>query len=228
MKALKAACVQKPELGQTVKLDFDLYPTATSSVSSTKTGTDANIELATPTSTSPDPAISILVASLQASFSAQAASESAAAASKGSHDRSVRTKVGVGVGVGVGGFLAISAVACLIWTRYRSVRRKEAEENNARTHPEMELQNNSKVQNQFFARQRAELGNDANIVEVDGQPKKENFMLDGSTIFEVPGRSSAVITAAAPSSTPTPSATATATTIDTTGHESSPRWEILR
>ena len=206
VKTLRAACVQKPDVGQTVKLDFDLFPTATSLVSSTKTESNINIESATITSTSPDPAMSILVASLQASFSAEAASESAASASKASHDSNVRTNVGIGVGVGIGGFLAISTAVCIIWTLSRSARRKKIAEENARTHPEMEYQANSIVQDKFFGHQQVELANGSNLVEVDGQTNRV-FMLDGSTIHEVPGHSSAVTTT---TTTTTTTKTATA------------------
>lgn len=185
--------MQKPDVGQTVKLDFDLFPTATSLVSSTKTESNSNIGSATITSTSPDPAELLLVASLQASFSAVTASESAASASKASHDSKVRTNVGIGVGVGVGGFLTISTVVCIIWIRSRSVRRKKIAEENARAHPDMEYQANSIDQDKFVGQQRAELPNDSNLVEVDGQTNNV-FMLDGSTIHEAPERSSAVMT----------------------------------
>lgn len=126
VEALKAACVQNPDLGQTAKIDFDLYPTAATRLPSAK------IEFSTPTSGPPDPVISDLVAWLKVSFSAVAASESAAAALKVSNDSTVRIGVDVGVEVGFGGVLAILIVVCITLTRRRSARWKKSEED-ART-----------------------------------------------------------------------------------------------
>lgn len=217
VKTLKAACVQKPEVGQTVKLDFSLFPTATSRVSSNTAESDINTtsatsKPATPTSISPDLASSNLVASLQASFSAVAASESAAAAlSKISSDNKLRTTVGVGVGIGVGGFFAISILVCVILTRYRSTRRRKVEEENARAHSETRHQANSIAKNQFMDCQQSELANDSNFVEVGGESHKP-FMLDSGPIWEVPGDTSAVTTSTRTTMT-------AATAIHPTGHE---------
>lgn len=147
VKTLKAACVQKPAVGQTVKLDFDLFPTATTA----------------------------------------AASQSATAAvSKASSDNKRRTDIGVGVGVGVGGFLAILILVCVIWRCRRSRSRRQAAEENTGAYSETKHQANPISQNQSMDRQRSELDNHSNVVEVGGQSHKP-FMLDSDPIWEVPG-----------------------------------------
>lgn len=204
--------MQKPAVGQTVKLDFDLFSTATSHVSSTTIRSDADIASATPTSTSSDPAMSILIASLQSSFSAAAASGSAAAAvSKISSNNKLRTDVGVGVGVGVGGFFAISILLCVIWRRHRSRPRRKIAEVNGRTHSETKYPANPVIPNHSMDLQQHELSNHSNIVEVGGHSHKP-FMLDSGQVWEVPGDTSATTTMT--------TMTATAIDFQTTGHGS--------
>lgn len=120
--------MQKPALGKTVKLDFDLFPPAATPISSstpvrTQTETQIITQTSAPLSTLP---------------SLAASSASAAASSQASHDKNVR--VGVGVGVGVGALLAIMAVACCILMRRRSTRQKNISEEEMRARWEREYQ----------------------------------------------------------------------------------------
>lgn len=113
-EVLKEGCVQKPKVGETLKIDFDLFPTAATRISST-TSAPARTETVTKT---------VAVTSATSSPTPTTAASS--------HDQAVR--VGVGVGVGVGGALAMTLAICLILCRrrHRSAQRKEASEPDAR------------------------------------------------------------------------------------------------
>lgn len=188
-KALGTACAQKPDLGETLKLDFDLFPPAATPISSapapgrTQTQTQTQTEIVTLTSALPNSPPSLAAISASAA-SAVVASSSAAASSKASHDKNVR--VGVGVGVGVGGALAILALVCLVLVRRRSAQKKTMSEEEMRARWEMEYQAGLE-QKQARDHPRSELGGATGLVEADDGRPNEIPMLENRTAQGSPG-----------------------------------------
>lgn len=184
--------MQKPDLGETVKIDFDLFPpaaTRTSSASLAPLGparTQTETEIVTLTSNPPYPPPTPAAVSASA-VSAVVASSSAAAASQASHDKNVR--VGVGVGVGVGVVLAILAVACIILARRRSAKKRNMSEEEMRQRWESEYQANLDQKQGIRGHPRSELGDamGAGVVEADDGRPTEIAMLDNNTAGEHAG-----------------------------------------
>lgn len=136
---LDAACTQQPSPGETLTLDFDVFPTVSTpslSASTVSPSTASAAETITVTNTPVYPPPSSPADLAAASFSRAAASASAAASAKTTHDNNVR--VGVGVGVGVGGVALILAVVAIIISRRRSARNREKFEHEARERWEAE------------------------------------------------------------------------------------------
>lgn len=182
-EGMKEGCVQRPKVGETLKIDFDLFPTAATPTTSITSPARTETETETVTLTSALPYPPPLPAGISASSaSAVAASSSAAAAAKSSHDKNVR--VGVGVGVGVGSTFAIAAAAiCLILARRRSTQRKRSEQD-ARARWESEYHAGME-QKLIRDRQRSELGQTTaatRLVEADDGRPTELPMLDNSTV----------------------------------------------
>lgn len=181
---MKEGCVQQPALGETLKIDFDLFPTAATLVLSTSSPaqTEIQTEIVTLTSTPRYPPPS--PAAMSASSASAVAASPAAAAVKSSHDKNVR--VGVGVGAGVGGALAIATVAVtisLILARRRSAQRIEFEQD-ARARWEAEYHAGME-QKPIRNGQRWELGStagDKDLVEADDGSPNELPMLDNNTV----------------------------------------------
>lgn len=125
---MKTACVQKPKAGETIMIDFDLFPPAETLTFAPNPGrTQTKTEIITQT---PDP--------LYPPLSPAAISASAAASSKALHDKNLRVAVGVGGG---GGFLlTITAAICCILMRRRSARKKKISEEEMRARWEREHQ----------------------------------------------------------------------------------------
>ncbi|MCJ1464971.1 hypothetical protein MMC07_003586 [Pseudocyphellaria aurata] len=137
VNALNVACDQQPKPGETLKLDFSLFPPVSTPSSSASTASAASAaQTITVTANAPYPPPSSPAEIAAASSSRAAASASAAAATKKDHDDDVR--VGVGVGVGLGGAALILGVVAVIFFRHRSARNREKFEGEARARWEAE------------------------------------------------------------------------------------------
>ncbi len=165
--------MQQPAVGETLKIDFDLFPTAASLAlsASSPTQIETQTEIVTLTSKPPYPPSSPAAIS--------ASSSSAAVAAKSSHDKNIR--VGVGVGAGVGGALAIAAVAIgLILARRRLAKRIESEQD---ARARWERENHAGMEQKTISNgQRWELGGDDGLIEADDGCPNEPRMLDHSTL----------------------------------------------
>ena len=126
-KVLNVACSQKPALGKTLKLDFDLFPDVStqSPTSPTQSGPVVTIT-ANPLYPTPS-AVSVIAASAASQSSAVA---TAAAQAKAKSDRS--RNLGLGVGITAGGVVAILAILGLIFGRRQAKRNRLIAEEQAR------------------------------------------------------------------------------------------------
>ena len=124
VNALNAACTQKPALGKTLKLDFDLFPPVSTP---SPTQSEAVVTITANPIYPPPSAVSAISAS--AAFQASALA-TAAAEAKAKSDKSRR--LGLGVGITVGGVLVIVAILGLIFGRRRAKRNRIIAEGEAR------------------------------------------------------------------------------------------------
>lgn len=116
VKALNIACSQKPALGKTLKLDFDLFPVvSTQSPTTSPTQSGAVVTITANPVYPPPSAVSVIFASATSQSSAVA---TAAAQAKAKSDRS--RNLGLGVGLTAGGVVAILAILGLIFGRRRA------------------------------------------------------------------------------------------------------------
>ncbi|MCJ1422334.1 hypothetical protein MMC29_000214 [Sticta canariensis] len=139
VSVLDAACTQQPGPGETLMLDFDVFPpvpTPSLSASTVSPSKASAAETITVTNTPVYPPPSSPAELAAASSSRAAASASAVASAKTTHDNNVR--VGVGVGVGVGGVTLILAVVAVIFFKRRSAQNREKFEHEARERWEAE------------------------------------------------------------------------------------------
>lgn len=128
VKALNVACTQKPALGKTLKLDFDLFPdVSTQSPTPSRTQSGAVVTITANPVYPPPSAVSVISASAASQSSAVA---TAAAQAKAKSDRS--RNLGLGVGLTAGGVVAILAILGLIFGRRRAKRNRLVAEEQAR------------------------------------------------------------------------------------------------
>lgn len=209
---MKDGCVQKPKVGQTLKIDFDLFPTAATRIASSSSS--ARIEIvtkiftpltsATPSQT-PSPSAAMFASSASTIATSSSTTTTAAASS---HDKKA-VRVGVGVGVGVGGALAIAGavVICLILShRHRLTQRKQQSEQDARAlargwmeSPLAGIEEPNPYLNRDHQISPSELGGQAAVehpFEVDaGRPRNEMVhMLDSSTVTKESRRAGGTVT----------------------------------
>ena len=179
------ACVQKPDLGQTVKIDFDLFPPAATSTSvRAPARTETATVIVTLTSVPLSSSLPWLATVSASSASTAATSTSAVASSKALHDKNVRVRVGVGVSVGA--LLATLAVVCLVLVRRQSKAKTiSAEESRAR----WERGSQAGLHQEMAAPDHppAELGDTAVLIEADDGRPREVFMLENRTARGSPG-----------------------------------------
>lgn len=109
VKALNVACSQKPALGKTLKLDFDLFPDVSIQLPISPTQSRAVVTTANPLYPTPS-AVSVISASAASQSLAVAI---AAAQAKVKSDRS--RNLGLGIGITAGGVVAILAIFGLIF-----------------------------------------------------------------------------------------------------------------
>lgn len=132
VKALNVACSQKPALGKTLKLDFDLFPNvSTQSPSPTQSGAVVTI---TANPLYPPPSAVSAISASAASQSSAVATASALAEAKSDRSRNL----GLGVGITAGGVVAILAILGLIFGRRRAKRNRLIAEEQARARWEAE------------------------------------------------------------------------------------------
>lgn len=134
VKALNVACSQKPALGKTLKLDFDLFPNfSTQSPTTSPTQSGAVVTITANPVYPPPSAVSVISASAASQSSAVA---TAAAIAKAKSERS--RNLGLGVGITAGGVVVILAILGLILGRQRAKRNRLIREEQARARWEAE------------------------------------------------------------------------------------------
>lgn len=140
VNALNAACTQKPALGKTLKLDFDLFPPV-STPSPTKS--EGVVTITANPIYPPPSAVSAVSASAASQASALA---TAAAEAKAKSDKS--RSLGLGIGITAGGVLAILAILGLIFGRRRAKQNRMVAEEQARARWEEEYHTRQQEQQQ--------------------------------------------------------------------------------
>ena len=128
VKALNVACSQKPALGETLKLDFDLFPDVSTQSPTTLSTHSGAVVTITASPVYPPPSAVSVISTFAASQSSAVAT--AAAQAKVKSDRS--RNLGLGLGLTAGGVVAILAILGLIFGRRRAKRNLQIAEEQAR------------------------------------------------------------------------------------------------
>lgn len=172
---MKLACAQRPNPGETIKMNFDLFPPP-----STSTSVSPSVVIVTVTSPLLDspPSQAVL-----------ATTSSSTTIVKTAHDSNVLISVGAGVGAGSG--LTILAVVYVIFARRRFNRRRKSEEKSRATPESRHL---ADAQIQVHDHQRRELGSADGMVEAEAKDGTNHVpMLDGREVRMKPGTSSRAV-----------------------------------
>lgn len=182
VKALNVACSQKPALGKTLNLDFDLFPNvSTQSPTTSPTQSGAVVTITANPIYPPPYAVSVISASAASQSSAVA---TAAAQAKAKSDRS--RNLGLGVGITAGGVVAILAILGLIFGRRRAKRNRLIAEEQARARWEAEYHARQPGQQHDWSEYRKlpeELGTTYNHTTLAHEAD------DGRPVPELPSRS---------------------------------------